>query len=141
MLRKIKALAALLLLFFSTKNAFAEAVLYCTEEFNTGFIQNKNGWKVGNFKPQRFTMKVVGDWDAIVFSEERFTCNRGMEWKGFWPIMCKDDREWSGKSFNIDKYSLRFVRADASVAGYASVMNTGEKHDTDNFAAGICEKF
>ena len=132
--------AFLFFLSLSMKSVFAETVLYCSEEFSTGFIKRETGWDIAKFKPERFTVKVKGDWDAIELSDDYFTCTGKMEYKGFWPIICNSTNVYSSYSFNFDKYSLRFVKTMVSIGGYARPLDSGEP-DTDGMMAGTCEKF
>ena len=127
-----------------TKVVRAEMVLYCTQEFNVGFILESGVWtSTENFEKDRFIMKVIGDWDEVQIDDELFSCFGNHEFKGGYPKICKNVKPYFSDSINIDKYSLRFVYSFPSMAGYALGFKgvADEDRDTDNFIAGKCEKF
>ena len=136
--RKLKFLFLYLCLGFISP-ASADMVLFCVDEIATGFISDSNGWRKGNFKPERFSIKIEGDWDTLVHEGVSFNCNGPIEFKGSFPKVCKSTNSTASDSFNIDKYSLRYVRTQISVAGYASRLR--DEPDTDQIYAGKCEKF
>ena len=127
-----------------TKVVRAEMVLYCTQEFNLGFILESGVWiSSENFRKDRFIMKVIGDWDEVQIDDDLFSCFGDREFQGGYPKICKHVKPWLSDSINIDKYSLRFVYSSPSMAGYALDFEgiADDDRDTDNLIAGKCEKF
>ena len=141
----------LMLLIFSVsplKKADADTVLYCQSELATGFA-NKNGKYVsGDFKAQRYTVRVMGDFSEIFIGSRIFDC-RPSYGPSFKPnaITCFHTAQISKSGervdygglpelFFYDKEAKRFLYANLSNNGYA-----GNGEDTDNLYAGKCESF
>ncbi len=122
----------------SSWTASANMVLYCTQEISTGLVFKDGAWKRANFKPERFALKVVGDWQEINKGDDKLSCYHSGEFKGYFPVICRNTKKWITQTINIDKYSLRFVYTNVSIGGYASTLS---EPDTDEIAAGKCENF
>ena len=136
--KSIIKLVLLLTPFIVAEAAKAEQILYCVTELETGFFKDEGGWRTAKFEKKRFTMKVEGNFEAVTFNDESYSCYDGGEFNGYYPIICNNDLPYSSRGLNIDKYSLRFVYSNASIGGYASSSNDP---DTDTMYAGKCETF
>ncbi len=138
----IKLVPFAVIFFFSSSfnKVFADEVLYCTEKFNIGFFYEEGKWESTSFELGRFTIKIIGDWESIRYDGAVFKCDGDREFRDGYPKICKNEKPYNADAFNIDKYSLRFVYVNPSVAGYA-LKSENFKPDTDNMSAGQCEKF
>ncbi len=138
----IKLVSLVVIFFFSSSfnKVFADEVLYCTEKLTTGFFYEEGKWETTSFNKERFTIKIIGDWESISYDDNVFKCDGDREYRDGYPKICKNEKPYDASAFNIDKYSLRFVFVNPSVAGYA-LENENLEPDTDNISAGQCEKF
>ena len=116
----------------------ADQILYCTDELSTGFIKKDGGWRITNFTLDRFTLKVEGDFEALIHGGDRFSCFEEWVFSGDSPIVCNNDVHKSS-SITIDKDSLRYVRTETF--GFGFVSSKLDLPDTDSISAGTCEAF
>jgi hypothetical protein len=122
-------------LFFSTF-LVAEEVLYCVPELSTGFIYENNTFKAGNFKKNRFTVKVYGDFEKIdTPSFKQMPCEKKDE-----SIYICTDKYNIGMNFVYNKSNSRFIAYYISQYGYLNYPSD-DGYDTDTLQAGKCEKF
>ena len=113
----------------------ADHVLYCQEEFNTGFINDEGSWRVANFKLQRFTIKFKNDYSTVE-GIQNFTFSCSPTWKIF-PDSLTCRSSWVGKTFMFNKKTKKFQFSNPSPYTGYDVNGT----DTEHFSVGTCEKF
>lgn len=122
-----------------------ERVLYCVDELGAGFKANDDGtYRVANFKPERFTIKLGEMWETFSVDDEVFDCHdwgnfKNKEHEGAYHILmvCKNQDLSSSETFNFEVISMRYTRTLVSVHGFA---NPSAKND-DVMFAGTCEEF
>ena len=122
----------------SAAAAKADQILYCTDELSTGFIKKDGGWRITNFTLDRFTLKVEGDFEALIHGGDRFSCVERWAFSGDSPIFCNNDVHKSS-SITMDKDSLRYVLTETF--GFGFVSSKLDRPDTDSISAGTCETF
>ena len=122
-------------LFFSTF-LVAEEVLYCVPELSTGFIYENNTFKAGNFKKNRFTVKVYGD-----FEEIDYDFWKGVPCSGVGALRICVDKFGLGQTFKYDKSNGRFIAVYISRFGYLGFPSDDGGYDSDILQAGKCDKF
>ena len=123
----------------SAAAAKADQILYCTDELATGFIKENGGWRITNFTLDRFTLKVEGDFEALIYDGDKYSCV--YDWRivvDEWRIVCNHDI-FKSSSITMDKDSLRYVLTNTFGFGFAS--SKLDRPDTDSIHAGTCETF
>ena len=115
--------------------AGADNVLYCSTAPNlaTGFINEDEKWRTGNFFEDRFSVKEVGNFSSVKIDNTVFSCGRpfGSE---LGAITCQDD---GGYVFYYDERTKKFIYFVCSVFSYTHPRFT----DTCTIYAGSCEDF
>ena len=116
----------------------ADQILYCTDELATGFIKERGGWRTVNVIPERFTLKVEGDFETLIHSGNRYSCLELWMAFGVSRVSCNEDY-YGAFSIIMDKNSLRYVRTYPADDGFVS----SKENDfaTDVTYAGTCETF
>jgi len=122
-----------------------ERVLYCVDELGAGFNAEDDGsYSVGEFKPERFTMKLGERWETFTVDDEVFGChdwglfeNKKQEGASHILMVCKNLDPSSSKTFNFEVISMRYTRTLVSVHGFS---NPSANND-DVMFAGRCEEF
>ena len=114
-------------------SAKANEVLYCRSELATGFAEENSTWRTANFKKERFTIKVIGDFEKIIglSDDTDYPCKVSM--KPLYPTRIACYYKW-GDTFFYDKRTKRFLLSTANIFTYL-----GE--DTPILFAGTCQKF
>ena len=119
--------------------SFAEEVLYCSSELETGFYNESGSWQSSaNLKPERFSVKVTENFASIQIGEQVHNCS---------VFFIGDTRAYicnhkfagmdTGISFRYHPQTKRYIRIYSSIKGYLNnETNLGEV-----FSAGECEKF
>ena len=132
-MRKLLILMLLGVLFVPMNgSAKADQVLYCQSELATGMGQKNDTWVTGSFKRERYTVKVIGDFEEVTGLDNYLNFDCVVPLKKYPKrIVC---RHWSGKTFLYDKSSKRFVFSSVTIHTYI-------RTDTPALFAGTCEKF
>lgn len=130
----MRKLLITILLFLSSNHLFAEEVLYCSSELSTGFIKENSDRVKANFDPDRFSIKINDQFNAIVIDDENYDC--------FTPYPTTNRKHFHicngnyGFSFRYSTETKKFVFIRSSSFGYIYSNN-----DTDSITIGTCEKF
>ena len=127
-------LIALLLMFGS--QAGADNVLYCSTAPNlaTGFINEDEKWRTGNFFEDRFSVKEVGNFSSVKINDDMFSCQRPLQDIQPHSITCHSEY---GYVFNYDQRTKKFIFISCSVFSYVHPTYT----DTCVIYGGSCEDF
>ena len=144
-----RALLTTLLFILSVQHGHAETVMYCSTELSTGFLKKNNKYEETSFVLDRYTVKVVGDFNEVIIGEAYFDC-RASFGPDYLPhiISCFHTAQISESGnrvdygglpelFHYNKQTQKFVYADVSTAGFAGE----DAVDTDTLSAGRCERF
>ncbi len=136
---------ALFLVLFAASPAWADKVLYCQDELATGIIYKDGSWKRSFFSPERYTVKVKGNFERLEISGQNynyFECSKTVA-ENVKSCVARSKTNSSilgGFSFLINTKSLRFNFARMSSHGYvAGADRVGA--DTSIVTAGTCTEF
>ena len=130
-MRKLLILMLLGVLFVPMNgSAKADEVLYCQSEVATGLYKENGTWKEGGFERKRFTVKVIVDFEAVMFRDNLLSCSVPFS---RYPkeLVCHNK---DGLTFVYSQSSRRFVYSYVNTATYLDA-------DTPVLFAGTCEKF
>lgn len=131
-------------------SAYADNVLYCSEEIATGFKSTDGRWKTSDYVKERYTLKFNDDFSKLEKGLDIFECRAAYS-ANFEPnlITCFHSAQYGSaedrtvypfgglpKFFYFDKSTLKFVFADVSTDGFVR-----DGRDSDNLNAGKCETF
>lgn len=143
-----RLLMLLILFLFPLKQATAETVLYCQSELATGIFEENGKYDTSKFQPERYTVKVVGDFSEIFIKNRIYDCRPsfGSSYKPHL-ITCFHTAKLSDSGNRVDYGGMpevffynrelkRFIFANLSTSGYGS-----NDTDTDVLFAGKCETF
>ena len=111
-------------------SAKANEVLYCQSDLATGMAKKNGKWITGDLELERFTVKVLNDFEAVMFRDKLFACRVPFS---RYPkeLVCHNE---DGPTFVYDQSSKRFLYSQVNTLTYLDT-------DTPFLAAGTCEKF
>ena len=98
-------------------------------------LYKNNSFNIGNFKNERFTVKIYGDFEKIDL--EGWV---GMPCRGGGTLRICEDAYGIGQTFKYNPTNKRFISTYTSSLGYLDYPSS-EGYDTDSLRAGKCEKF
>ena len=134
-------LAISVFILFGSSFANAEQVYYCSSEIATGFKKDKKTGKWGqrNFILERYTIKFNDDYTKLdgVDNVEKWDCFKAYTYSiGTENLRICHHSFNSGKLFQFNRKSLRFLYAETPATGF---LENGP--DTNTIFAGTCQKY
>ena len=134
------------------QSAHADTVLYCAEDVSTGLSNSSGSWKTTDFKLERFSVKVIGDFSQIIKDDNIYDCRPAFS-ASFEPhrLTCFHTASFSDsgniveygglpKVFHFNAKTQRFVDVSVSTYGFTE-DGTQDNSDTDSMSGGKCENF
>ena len=122
-----------LIMLFVCYTAIAEQDMYCVEDDAVGFRQEHGELKRAYFSPQRFTVKIIDDFDSVIIGAFTYQCSVPHPKTARSAFkLCNHSY---GSSFRFFASNKRFIFIRSSSFGYLY----GE--DDDGISAGTCETF
>lgn len=126
-------LLVVLLILSVTHVSNAEEVMYCVEDVVTGFTSNNGQLESVDFKPARFTVKVLRDFESVIIDDFTFQCSSPF------PTTARSAyklcNHYGGDSFRFITTNRKFIFIKSSSFGYLF------GNDDDGISAGTCETF
>ena len=113
-------------------SAKADEVLYCVSKLATGIKEHAGFWDEKSFVKERFTIKVINDFEKVYADIFGLSpCRTAKEYVFADRFICNGEY---GDTFIYDKSSKRFVYARIGIKTYI-------QRSAGIIYAGTCEKF
>ena len=133
----------LLILLFSlliSFNSYGDKVLYCNDEFATGFTKQNGQWSIGKFNPIKFTIKFNHDYSLLsgLKGGEDWNCFNSYFTTEYNTIACVSAWQ-NGGTFSYHKGNKRYLYISNITDGYVDTYV--EPQGDDVLHAGTCKDF